>query len=208
MFYTYVIRSKKDGKWYTGSTNNLRKRFKEHSSNKIFSTKGRGPFELVYYEACVNEQDARMREKYLKSGFGKRYLKNRLKRFLSPTGFTILEVVIALAILSIGLLALLRAIPVGLEASGRAHDTTVALLLAEQKLEEARYSAWPPSDGNDTFGSPNDNFDWARAVTSVAPTTYLREVSISVYWPAAAGDSSDRSKQRCVNVRNYLADYD
>jgi len=86
MFYTYVIRSKKDNKWYTGSTNNLRKRLKEHNDNKVFSTKGRGPFELIYYEACMNEQDARAREKYLKSGMGKRYLKNRMKRFLFLTG--------------------------------------------------------------------------------------------------------------------------
>lgn len=83
MFYTYILRSKKDGKWYTGSTNDLRKRFKEHNTNKVFSTKGRGPFELIYYEASVNEQDTRTRERYLKSGMGKRYLKNRLKRFLS-----------------------------------------------------------------------------------------------------------------------------
>lgn len=41
---------------------------------------------LIYYEACLNEQDARYREKYLKSGLGKRYLKNRLKSFLSLTG--------------------------------------------------------------------------------------------------------------------------
>jgi len=45
-----------------------------------------GPLELIYYEACINEEDARAREKYLKSGMGKRYLKNRLKRFLSLTG--------------------------------------------------------------------------------------------------------------------------
>ena len=86
MFYTYVIQSKKDSKWYTGSTNNLRKRFKEHNDNRVFSTKGRGLFELIYYEACMNEQDARAREKYLKSGMGKRYLENRLKRFLFLTG--------------------------------------------------------------------------------------------------------------------------
>ena len=87
MIYTYVIKSKKDSKWYTGSARDLRKRFKQHSNNGVFSTKGRGPFELIYYEACINEQDARTREKYLKSGMGKRYLKNRLKRFLSLTGF-------------------------------------------------------------------------------------------------------------------------
>ena len=85
-YYTYVLQSKRDGKWYTGSTNDLRKRFKEHNENKITSTKGRGPFTIIYYEACLNEQDGRAREKYLKSGIGKRYLKNRLKRFLFLTG--------------------------------------------------------------------------------------------------------------------------
>ncbi|MFH0839680.1 MAG: type II secretion system protein GspG [Candidatus Omnitrophota bacterium] len=93
MFYTYVMQRKKDNKWYTGYTKDLRKRFQEHSDNKVFATKGRGPFDLVYYEACINEEDARMREKYLKSGMGKRYLKNRMKRFLSLTGFTPLEII-------------------------------------------------------------------------------------------------------------------
>jgi len=82
-YYTYILQSRKDNKWYTGFTNDLRKRFKEHNGNKVFSTKSRGPFALIYYEACLNEQDARAREKFLKSGMGKRYLKNRLKRFLS-----------------------------------------------------------------------------------------------------------------------------
>jgi putative endonuclease len=86
MFYTYVIKSKKDGKWYTDFARDLRKRFNEHNNDKVFTTKGRGPFELIYYEACLNEQDAKARENYLKSGMGKRYLKNRLKRFLSLTG--------------------------------------------------------------------------------------------------------------------------
>jgi putative endonuclease len=86
MYYTYVIQSKKDNRLYTGSTQDLRKRFIEHNSVKVSSTKNRGPFVLIYYEACLNEQDARAREKYLKSGMGKRYLKNRLKRFLSLTG--------------------------------------------------------------------------------------------------------------------------
>ncbi len=86
MFYVYIIRSKKDAKWYTGFTNNLQKRFKKHNNGEIFSTKGRKPFELIYYEACIDKQDAQAREKYLKSGMGKRYLKNRLKYFLSLTG--------------------------------------------------------------------------------------------------------------------------
>ncbi|MFC1501720.1 GIY-YIG nuclease family protein [Elusimicrobiota bacterium] len=86
MFYTYIMRSEKDNKWYTGCTGNLRKRFKDHNNNRILSTKERGPFQIMYYEACQNQQDAYAREKYLKSGMGKRYLKNRLKRFLSLTG--------------------------------------------------------------------------------------------------------------------------
>ena len=81
MYYTYVIQSKKDSRFYTGSTRDLQKRLSEHNAGRGFSTKNRGPFELIYYEACLNEQDARAREKYLKTGMGKRYLKNRLKRF-------------------------------------------------------------------------------------------------------------------------------
>jgi len=55
----------------------------EHAEGKVFSTKGRGPFELIYYEACSDSGDAFAREKYLKSGMGKRYLKNRLKRYFA-----------------------------------------------------------------------------------------------------------------------------
>jgi len=83
MQYVYVLQSTKDGKWYTGCTEDLQKRFSEHNDGKVLSTKGRGPFELIYYEASLNSEDAFAREKYLKSGMGKRYLKNRLKRFLS-----------------------------------------------------------------------------------------------------------------------------
>ena len=101
MYYVYVLKSKKDNKWYTGSTGDLRKRFKEHSEGKVFSTKNRGPFELIYYESCLNETDARMREKYLKSGPGKLYLKKRLKRFLSLTGFTLIELMIVLGVIVI-----------------------------------------------------------------------------------------------------------
>jgi putative endonuclease len=82
MFYTYLLLSQKDKRWYTGFTGDLRNRFKEHNSGRNFSTKNRGLFDLIYYEACIHEDDAKAREKFLKSGPGKRYLKNRLKRFL------------------------------------------------------------------------------------------------------------------------------
>jgi putative endonuclease len=86
MYYTYILGSKKDKKWHTGCCADLRKRFREYDSGKVLSTKGRGSFDLIYYEACLNKHDAFVREKFLKSGMGKRYLKNRLKRFLSLTG--------------------------------------------------------------------------------------------------------------------------
>jgi len=85
MNYTYILKSKKDSQLYLGSTIDLKKRFKEHNDSLVSSTKGRGPFSLIYYEACFNTDDAFARERYLKSGMGKRYLKNRLKRFLSFT---------------------------------------------------------------------------------------------------------------------------
>ncbi len=67
-FYVYVCLSLKDGKLYTGSTNNLERRLSEHAAGKVFSTKSRLPLELVYYEVYKNEKDARLREKYLKGG--------------------------------------------------------------------------------------------------------------------------------------------
>ena len=86
MYYIYVIQSKKDKQFYTGFTGDLKNRLREHNAGRVSSTKERGPFELIYYEASLNGQDALAREKYLKSGMGKRYLRNRLKRFLSLTG--------------------------------------------------------------------------------------------------------------------------
>jgi len=87
MFYVYVLKSIKNRKLYTGFSCDLRKRFNQHNSNEVSGyTKNKGPFKLIYYEACLNQTDARQREKYLKTGMGKRYLKNRLKRFLSLTG--------------------------------------------------------------------------------------------------------------------------
>lgn len=83
--YVYVLQSKKDGRFYTGFTRDLRKRLEQHQTGKTTTTKNRGPLALVYYEASRNDDDAFNRERYLKTGTGKRYLKNRMKRFLSLT---------------------------------------------------------------------------------------------------------------------------
>ena len=81
MWYVYILKSRKTKRWYTGYTNDLKKRIIKHNKGLNTSTKHGMPWELIYYEACWHKEDARAREKYLKSGMGKRYLKNRLKFF-------------------------------------------------------------------------------------------------------------------------------
>lgn len=66
MFYTYVLKSKKDKDLYIGSTNDLRRGFLEHNQGLSYSTKNRRPFEMVYYEAYKSEDDAGQREHNIK----------------------------------------------------------------------------------------------------------------------------------------------
>jgi putative endonuclease len=82
MYFVYVLRSKLDKKFYTGFTSDLVKRLKEHNSGKVLSTRKRIPFEIVYYECSLNQYDAIHREKYLKTTYGKRYIKQRVKNYL------------------------------------------------------------------------------------------------------------------------------
>ena len=79
MHYVYVLHSKKGQNFYTGVTSDLRRRLDEHNRGYVKSTKHRRPLALIYYEACLNGEDAKRREKYLKSGMGKKYLKQRLR---------------------------------------------------------------------------------------------------------------------------------
>jgi len=81
--YVYVLRSSKDGQFYVGLTRDLRARLLAHNKGQVPSTKQRIPLELIYWEDCLNESDAAQREKYLKSACGKRYIKGRLRRYLT-----------------------------------------------------------------------------------------------------------------------------
>ena len=82
-YYVYILLSNKDKKFYTGYTENLTVRFKKHKDGLVRSTKGRRPLVLIYYEACLDQQDAKHREKYLKTYLGKFFLKKRLKSYLT-----------------------------------------------------------------------------------------------------------------------------
>ena len=83
MFYTYVLHSEKDNKLYIGYTKDLDLRFEQHQKGQVESTMNRRPFKLIYYEACLGQADALKREKYLKTHYGKMFLKNRLKSYFS-----------------------------------------------------------------------------------------------------------------------------
>lgn len=78
-YYTYVLQSKKDGQFYTGATNNFKKRIEEHTNGLVISTRYKRPLQLIYFEACLSKNDAFRRERYLKTGMGKRYLRNCLQ---------------------------------------------------------------------------------------------------------------------------------
>lgn len=80
-WYVYLLLSKKTSKWYIGSTNNMQKRILSHNAGKNRLTKYGIPWKIIYCEIGLNQKDARAREKYLKFGQGRRYLKNRLKFF-------------------------------------------------------------------------------------------------------------------------------
>jgi len=82
MFYNYVIKSLKNDDLYIGYTSDLKKRIKEHNQGLNFSTKRYAPWKLIYYEACIEKDDAVRREKYLKTTQGGRLLKRRLKTYI------------------------------------------------------------------------------------------------------------------------------
>ena len=76
MFYVYIIRSAKNGRYYVGSTNNLERRLIEHNSGRMKSTKGYIPFELVYKEFFSDRILAVRRERYIKSQKSKLFIEN------------------------------------------------------------------------------------------------------------------------------------
>ena len=86
MQYVYVLLSLKDNRFYTGYTEDLNQRIEAHTLGKVPITRNRRPLRLVYYEACLEQPDALHRERYLKTTWGKRYLRNRLRFYLESKG--------------------------------------------------------------------------------------------------------------------------
>jgi len=81
-YFVYTLLSIKDQKFYTGYTTNLKNRLSRHSRGEVISTSNRRPLKLIHFEYFINEKDARSREVFLKSGFGRSNLKKALKETL------------------------------------------------------------------------------------------------------------------------------
>ncbi len=79
MYYIYAIKSLHRNYIYVGMTTNLERRIKQHNNGENKSTKAYKPFELIYKEKVESREEARKREKYLKSGVGKEFLKTLIK---------------------------------------------------------------------------------------------------------------------------------
>jgi len=82
MFYVYLLHSAKDNGLYIGYSTDLKRRLSEHTRGVSLATKSRGPWKLVYYEAYTEREDAEGREKFLKSGAGRRFLRTQLRHYL------------------------------------------------------------------------------------------------------------------------------
>lgn len=82
MYFVCVLISKFDNNFYVGFTTDLIKHLKEHQDGKALAIKERKPLKLGYYEVCYNKFDAIRRERYLKSGMGRRFIRNRIKYYL------------------------------------------------------------------------------------------------------------------------------
>jgi putative endonuclease len=91
VLYTYVLLCGRDHRFYTGCTRDLRLRFQQQQSGRVPWTASRQPVRLIYYEASRRADDAYRRERFLKSGKGKSYLKSRLAGFLGTLSQNKLE---------------------------------------------------------------------------------------------------------------------
>jgi len=79
-YFVYILQSEIDGRLYKGHTNDIDKRIEEHNSGKTKSTKGYKPWELVYFETFGTREEAILHEKYFKTGIGREFLKDKLKK--------------------------------------------------------------------------------------------------------------------------------
>lgn len=103
-----------------------------------------------------------------------------MKKCRRLNGFTLIEITISLAILAVGLLALLALFPVGFDAAKRAANITQATIFAQQKMEETKKAGYPVTAANGDFS--DSNYKWKIEVSDESPQDYLQKVTLTVSW--------------------------
>jgi putative endonuclease len=82
MYFVYILQTEKGDRLYIGFTQDVNNRLKEHNDGRSLATKPFRPYKLIYYEAFLDKNDAKSREEFLKSGWGRRSIKKMLKFYL------------------------------------------------------------------------------------------------------------------------------
>lgn len=115
-------------------------------------------------------------------------------------GFTLIEIVISLAILAVGLLALLALFPVGFDAAKRSANITQAAIFAQQKMEEIKKDGFPETGTTKGNFTDDPRFSWTLNVIDVEPIGYLRKVTLTITW-------THRNKERSEEFITYIAKF-
>lgn len=129
--------------------------------------------------------------------------RGRPKRDVSISGFTLIEIVLALLILGVGVVGVLTLFPVGFEAAGRSINITVATFLAQGLVEDARVAGYDGvlDSARERFSTPYDNFEYQITVTSDIDGLDLKQVDAEVFWPAG------ESNQKHILLTTYIGKY-
>ncbi len=80
-YYTYIIESKINGRWYIGHTNNLQRRLEEHNSDENKSTKAKGPWKIIFLREFNSNLDANKFELKLKKLRNKNFIRKDYSEF-------------------------------------------------------------------------------------------------------------------------------
>lgn len=136
-----------------------------------------------------------------------------MKKINKQAAFTLIEIVAALAVLSLGILSIISLFPVGQQASEKSGKLSRGTLLGQKKLEEIlretrEVFSWDGAlglkdDDQGVFSGEESFFEWEYDASPPPDTNKLVFVSLGIYWPANAG----RSKQQSVKFATYISDY-
>lgn len=210
MYYVYFIKSKNYNETYIGSTNDLRRRLAEHNNGMEISTKRYKPWRLIYYEAYRSEKDAREWEMKLKShGNAIKELRKRIKQSLkngTSKGFTLIEIVLAIFIMSLGIIAIMQVFPTTLMVSKDTEEMTRATFLAERKMEEVkgkiRYENDFANDYNESsptaFPPPDENYKYTVIDTEDEHPGEVKEIKVTVWHDSNNNNSWDEGENRII----------